>query len=181
VSGDSQLLRVQSDLEARAETDSLTGLKNRGFFDHHLDAALAKVRGEGGTLGLLILDIDHFKRVNDSHGHPTGDELLRRTSAALRESVGEQGTCCRYGGEEFAVVCPGVNRESLLACAERVRAAIGAVRVEIPNGTLQCTTSVGGCVTGGQASPQELLERADRELYRAKAEGRDCCFVIALD
>jgi len=181
VAGDAQLLKLQSDLEERVQTDALTGLKNRGYFDGHLAAVVVRARSENGSIGLLIVDIDHFKRVNDEYGHPTGDELLRRCSAAIRASAGPEDACCRYGGEEFAIVCRGVTEESLLARAEQIRQAIGAVSLEVPNGTLRRTASVGGCVLRGDATPQQLLERADRQLYRAKAEGRDCCFVTTLD
>jgi diguanylate cyclase (GGDEF)-like protein len=180
VAADAQLLKLQSDLEERVQTDALTGLKNRGFFDGHLSAAVARARSEGSTLGLLIVDVDHFKRVNDEYGHPTGDELLRRASAAIRATAGPDDACCRYGGEEFAVVCPRVTEETLLARAEQIREAIGAVSVDVPNGTLRRTASVGGCVLRGDGTAQQLLERADRLLYKAKSEGRDRCFVATL-
>jgi diguanylate cyclase (GGDEF)-like protein len=178
-----RLEEQQQDLERQATTDTLTGLHNRRFFDETLERALANARETGQHLGLLIADLDHFKSVNDEHGHHVGDELLRHVGRTILETVGTQGVACRYGGEEITVICPGVMREDLHTQAETIRAAVGALEIEIENGTLGRTVSIGACWVRQPRhhTPAELIEAADRELYAAKSAGRDRVRICEFD
>jgi diguanylate cyclase (GGDEF)-like protein len=178
----SQLEARAGQLEVEARSDALTGLHNRGSFDAALAAEVERARASGASFGLLLVDLDHFKRVNDSHGHPVGDELLRATAGAIRAQAGG-AVACRYGGEEFALICPEDAKAPLRQRAERVRQAIEALRVEVPRGPLRATASVGGCwiaAAGPGLEAKDVIACADAELYRAKREGRNRCCVAIL-
>ncbi|MFT5443339.1 MAG: two-component system cell cycle response regulator, partial [Myxococcota bacterium] len=126
VSADSeQLKKRNSDLEQRATTDALTGLRNRGHFDEWLESESVRAAQAGHALGVLFLDIDHFKSVNDTHGHQCGDELLKAIATAIKECARGDNIVCRYGGEEIAVISPEHDLRQLKALAEKLRVAVG--------------------------------------------------------
>jgi diguanylate cyclase (GGDEF)-like protein/putative nucleotidyltransferase with HDIG domain len=161
-------------MRALASTDDLTGAPNRRMFDEALGAAAAAAPADGRPLGLLILDVDHFKRLNDSYGHPVGDEVLRQLAARLAGAVRDGDLVARIGGEEFAVVAPGAGPEALAALAERCRHAIGGDPFRVGAVTVPMTISAGGaCMPVHAHSRAELTRIADRALYRAKETGRD--------
>ncbi len=169
---DERLLEV---LFERAACDPLTGLFNRAYFlDEIVYQAMRGVR-DGHGLAVLLLDIDHFKRINDTLGHGAGDEVLRVVAKILRNSVRSEDMVARYGGEEFvlALTTPGVA--SARAAAEQVRSTLSARPILAGGGALKVTASLGGIfVEAGQfPDPAELIEVADQALYRAKAAGRD--------
>jgi diguanylate cyclase (GGDEF)-like protein len=165
-----QVDSVQSELqemEQRAATDPLTGLCNRGEFDSALNAAIEA----NGPVGLIILDLDHFKRINDTHGHGVGDQVLRRMGALLRERCEPAYAACRYGGEEFAVVCAGVGREAVEMLAEELGASLAELEFEFG----RVTASIGVCYADASAGDAGAFVRAaDEQLYAAKGEGRAC-------
>jgi two-component system cell cycle response regulator len=159
-----------------AVTDSLTGLHNRRYAMFELDRILTR---PGRGVAVMMLDLDHFKQINDSHGHSVGDEVLRHVARRLQAQLRSGDLLARIGGEEFLVALPDTDRSSALDCAERLRAAVSGEPVKLSGDTppLSVTLSVGLTLTrsGGQAadSAQSLIERADGALYGAKAEGRD--------
>jgi diguanylate cyclase (GGDEF)-like protein len=175
------LARAESrvaELENRATTDSLTGLCNRAFFD----AAMASEwerranQEQPSPLGLLMIDIDEFKRFNDTYGHQAGDDVLRATAMKLRSAVRESDLVCRYGGEEFGVICPGTAAPTLREVAERIRKALERATFETPIRVERITVSIGACVLGSPprgASFETLISRADSALYEAKRSGRN--------
>jgi diguanylate cyclase (GGDEF)-like protein len=179
----SRLAQQQSSLEERASTDALTGLRNRGHFDERMSSSFERLKAGKCSLGLLMVDIDHFKSVNDDYGHAVGDEVLKRVAQAIRRAGREQDACCRYGGEEFAVICLDIEENAFHACAEQIRESIGAERITTAKGTIRRTASVGGCYAQRGSRPAgtaALIEAADRELYRAKQAGRNCSRVRVL-
>jgi len=155
------------EIERLAASDPLTGLPNRRMFDATLDRELARCRRNGTPLALALADVDHFKSVNDQHGHQVGDEVLRELSAALRGAVRQEDVVARYGGEEFVVLLPDADEAAALLVAERLRAAAGDVR-RVPT-----TISIGVAVLDPGAGGAGLVARADTALYKAKAAGRD--------
>ena len=170
-----QLDLYRQELEARnAEltqeslTDVLTGLPNRRAFGARMDAALAQARARGEELALAIVDIDHFKQINDLHGHPSGDDTLVKVARALRAQFVEPAVVARFGGEEFAVVMPGQSTDAARVQCDHAREAVEW----FPDG-LPVTVSIG--LAGLQAGDgvSDLYARADRGLYRAKREGRN--------
>ena len=160
-------------LEHAALTDSLTGMQNRRYFDDALREYLQEFRRIDRPIGLMILDLDHFKMVNDTHGHDVGDEVLRAVSNCLREFTRYHDVAARLGGEEFAVVAPNMDEQLLVKLAERIRKAIASLTVVSGNVRLKVTTSVGLAVWDRKETAEDFFRRADRMLYQAKRMGRN--------
>ena len=164
-------------LEALSWTCPLTGLGNRRRFERDLRAELARGAREGSPLSLIVVDLDHFKGINDRFTHLGGDAALRAVGATLQRAIRVSDHAARLGGEEFAVLLPNTATAGALVLAERLRLAIAALEVEVPSGPVRLTASVGLATSfpwEGAAAEQALLRRADEALYRAKAAGRDC-------
>src|SRR5262245_29137368 len=160
-------------LEHAALTDALTGMQNRRYFDDALREYLDEFKRIGKPVGLMILDLDHFKAVNDTHGHDVGDEVLRAVANCLKDMTRYHDVVARLGGEEFAVVAPNMNAELLMKLAERIRKAIAAMAIVSGNVRLKVTTSVGLAVWNGSESADQFYRRADAMLYQAKRLGRN--------
>ena len=160
---------------ALAVTDELTGLYNRRYFDRHLNVMLSKAQEQDRDIALMILDIDHFKAVNDNHGHDVGDAVLREFAARLRRNIRGVDLACRFGGEEFVVLMPDTDTGQAEAVAERVRQSMVEKPFEVgPTRPLSVTVSAGVALKESQAdTPETLVKRADVALYRAKREGRN--------
>jgi len=159
-----------------ALTDQLTGLHNRRYMTRHLDTLLASAAGSGGPLAFLIIDVDHFKTVNDSYGHDIGDEVLRKFASRISANVRAIDLACRFGGEEFVVVMPETEIALAWTVAERLRKSVETTPFEIsraPN-RLSVTISIGIAGSEGPGdTAAALLHRADQALYRAKRNGRN--------
>ena len=166
---------VQLSLEM-AITDQLTGLHNRRYMARHLDNLILSAQKSGKPLAFLIMDIDHFKSVNDTHGHDIGDEVLREFANRISANIRGIDLACRYGGEEFVVVMPDTDIDFACTIAERLRHSVETTPFEIsraPN-TLNVTISIGIASALSEGDNAEgLLHRADQALYRAKREGRN--------
>lgn len=160
--------------ESEARTDSLTGLANRRAFDDEMKRRYAEARRKGVALSLLLMDIDHFKQFNDTHGHQAGDEVLRAVGRELVRTCRDMDLPCRYGGEEFAVVMPATTAAEGTAAAERIRIAVEKMSVEFEGKVLTVTTSVGLAQLGPQDDISRVLKRADEALYASKRAGRNC-------
>ena len=160
-------------LEQAALTDSLTGMQNRRYFDDALREYLEEFRRISKPVGLMILDLDHFKDVNDTHGHDVGDEVLRAVASCLKDMTRYHDVVARLGGEEFAVVAPNMDNDLLMKLAERIRKAIAAMAIVSGNVRLKITTSVGLAVWDGREGADEFYRRADSQLYQAKRLGRN--------
>ena len=153
-----------------AQTDELTGLANRRAFAQNLDREVARAEREGSELTLVMLDLDHFKRLNDNYGHLAGDDVLRRAGAALRKACRNFDTAARFGGEEFAVILPSCSTRESFSAAARLRAVLADVEFEIP-----VTASAGIATFPTHAGDAlGLLRAADEALYESKRRGRDC-------
>ncbi len=155
-----------------AITDGLTGLRTRRHLTEVLALECRRATRIGHGLGLLMIDVDHFKRINDSHGHPAGDAVLREVSRRLLTAARAGTVIARYGGEEFAVLAPHTTAGDLLVLAERLRSATAGLPVDAGGTLLSVTVSVGAAALIAP-TPETLLDAADRALYEAKATGRD--------
>lgn len=160
-----------------ARTDPLTGLANRRAFDQELKRRFAEWKRRGTPLSLLLVDIDHFKKVNDQYGHPSGDAVLRGVAHVLAATMRDMDVVARYGGEEFAIVLPGTTVAGARPAAERVRTAVAAHICETNGARLQVTVSIGGAEAVGADDPELLVKRTDECLYAAKSAGRNCTFL----
>ncbi len=158
--------------EARAATDALTGLPNRRYFDEFC-ALLARRRRSEDAIGILMVDIDRFKRLNDAHGHAIGDEVLRAVAGAIAGAVREDDVPARFGGEEFAVLLRNPRRDEAAEVGERIRDAVASLDLS-RFGVDSVTVSVGVAVATAHDQPiAEVIEQADRAMYEAKRRGRD--------
>jgi diguanylate cyclase (GGDEF)-like protein len=166
-----ELRRRNVELEHLSRTDLLTGLHNRRHFEDELARAHSAAIRHDEPFAVVLLDIDHFKRVNDTYGHAVGDDVLREFARRLADELRLQDTACRWGGEEFVILLPRTDIIGAAEVAERVRTSIGAA-VLSDEYTIRVTVS-GGCAEGPAASVDEVLREADQQLYRAKNAGRD--------
>lgn len=159
------------DLQRMAQTDSLTGLLNRRAFDQILRRELLRARYSGQEMGVILIDLDYFKRINDSLGHRAGDDVLRSIAATLRDSTRPSDVLARHGGEEFLVLLRGTGLEPSERAAQRICAAIANLR-DLP-GEVSLTASIGVAVSRPDEPAEALLLRADEALYRSKHQGRN--------
>jgi diguanylate cyclase (GGDEF)-like protein/PAS domain S-box-containing protein len=171
---------LEEELRKLSTTDALTGLFNRRFLDDTLRKELSRAQRYQRPLSILMLDVDHFKKFNDRHGHEMGDRVLKAVAAAMQATLRQQDFPCRYGGEEFLAILPDTPSGGAFDAAERLRLAICALSVD----GLSVTASI-GCASFPEItaqSPDELVEKADGALYEAKNQGRNRCVrAIAAD
>jgi diguanylate cyclase (GGDEF)-like protein len=166
--------RLFEQTERLATTDGLTGLTNHRAFQGRLDEHLAQAQRYGKRMSLLLCDIDHFKSVNDTYGHPVGDQVLKGVARTLAREARATDVVARYGGEEFAIVMPETDTGGALVIAERIRERIGKMTFESDQGPLRVTMSLGVATFPDDAERKpDLVERADGCLYHAKRHGRN--------
>jgi diguanylate cyclase (GGDEF)-like protein len=174
------LLRAREQMRHYAEHDHLTGLWNHRIIIERLRGEVDRARREGVPLSLILVDLDHFKQVNDTYGHPSGDRALREISAVFQRSVRTYDWVGRYGGEEFLLILPGSNLSSARIRAEHLRLAVQVAHILSGNEAIKVTASF-GVASGYPSDYESLLRTADTALYRAKDNGRNCVFGIEVD
>jgi diguanylate cyclase (GGDEF)-like protein len=178
---DTELLFMFRDLLGEAinkeavKRDSLTGLYDRSYFDNQLQLEILDATKENWNVGLIILDIDHFKQVNDTYGHPVGDLVLQSVARVLMETIGEKGICARYGGEEMAIILPKTNQENAIYLAEEIRSKIEAQAINTGDEPpVKITVSLGIAMFPQDSREiNTLIKNADKALYQAKEAGRN--------
>jgi diguanylate cyclase (GGDEF)-like protein len=164
------LAKAHRDLAEKARHDTMTGLLNRESFFAALDGS--RRRGDRGVL--LLIDADHFKKINDGFGHLVGDEALLAIAAACRRGIRGGDTLARIGGEEFAAFLAGADADEATGVAERIRREVEAILFEAPGGrAVQLTVSIGGTICAAEATVSDLMRAADHRLYAAKRGGRN--------
>lgn len=175
-----RMKRAQDLLTERAQIDALTGLRNRSYLDERLVVEMAQSVRMSRPLSVVLMDLDHFKRLNDTYGHPFGDLVLQRIGDTLARAIRPCDAACRYGGEELALILTDTTIESAYLVADRVREAIREIEF-VPRGqNVQVTASFGVAEAldvfegADEVRPGALVAAADEALYRAKREGRDC-------
>ena len=167
-----RLLSTQKELERQARTDLLTGILNRGAVVDRLIQELNRAGRENRPCSIAIADIDHFKRVNDTHGHAAGDRVLKTVVERMCRGLRPYDLLGRYGGEEFLLVLPGVGLPEASRVFQRVRSTVSAAPIDLDGGSITITISVGVVIAAGE-SADALLVMADEALYQAKNRGRD--------
>lgn len=161
-------------LQEMAQTDSLTGMPNRRYAMDRLQQEWAESIRTGRGLACLVVDIDDFKGINDNNGHDIGDAALRLAAAAMKNALRVNDVVCRTGGDEFLAICPDTTLEAAMVCADRVRTAVAAVRIPLPQGDMGMSVSIGVAVReNGMANPDAMVKVADQGVYKAKAAGRN--------
>jgi diguanylate cyclase (GGDEF)-like protein len=175
----SHLLRM---LSQRAQIDGLTGLYNRAHFDRRWEEEVAATGRHKRPLSLALFDLDHFKSVNDTYGHPAGDAAIQGLAKLLLRECRQTDVACRYGGEEFALIMPETAPQDAVAVCERVREALAAIIwPRHPERAITCSVGVAGSAGGAGYAAAHWLETVDRTLYRAKKEGRNRVLSTAAD
>jgi diguanylate cyclase len=176
-SAEEKLQTQQEELQTQmveARTDALTGLANRRAFDSEMVNLELNYAATGNTSSVMMIDVDDFKKINDTYGHQAGDEVLRGVARVLSDQITENATVCRYGGEEFCVIFPNASVDQAASRAEQARAAIGASRFPFAGQELTVTASGGVANLVADETADELVKRADDALYVCKESGRDC-------
>lgn len=179
-----QLEAMLHHMEALSVTDPLSGLFNRRRFADVLRREFALTRRYKNELSCILLDLDHFKRINDRFGHAAGDQVIQAVSGAIVESLREVDIPARYGGEEFAILLPHTNKAGAIVVAERLRKRIGELKFQFEQQPVLVTASLGVAAasdTLGTDDAERLVKCADQALYHAKALGRDCVFAWMAD
>ncbi len=164
-------------IASEARTDALTGLKNRRSFNEEINRLFAQRHRQCTTLSLIMLDIDGFKKINDVYGHLAGDLVLQSIAQALSKTVREMDVVCRYGGDEFVVICPGSRLHEAKCAAERLRTSVGSRSVTLAEGIVQVTASLGVAEVTSTEISEGLIRRADEAMYAAKREGSNRTFI----
>jgi len=170
-----ELRNANDKLEKLAFRDGLTNLYNHRYFQEILAKELARVERYGHPIALLLFDIDHFKKVNDTYGHPAGDQVLINMARAITKAIRPSDIIARYGGEEFAVILPETDFSGMKVFAERLRRCVAALSTEVEDNSIKVTISCGGAhfSPGETVSPNILINTADRALYMSKENGRN--------
>ncbi len=171
-----ELISARDALRVQAAHDPLTGLWNHAAIFDILRRELERAQRQGTSLGVVMADLDHFKQINDTYGHPAGDAVLREATRRMQSAVRTYDSIGRYGGEEFLIVVPGADEASALQQAERLRASVSKAHVEVgPSSTVPLTISLGATATGEPkvSMLDSLLRAADLALYQAKRKGRN--------
>lgn len=167
------LLQHVSELEQMALLDPLTGLANRRFMEDRLQVCLDERSRYGWPFGVLFLDIDHFKRINDTYGHNVGDDALKVVARVLEKNLRSFDLAARWGGEEFVVVCKNVDEKLLRETANRLRALVEQSTCRVGSDEIRVTVSVGGALPGRDDTVAGLVKRADALMYQSKKAGRN--------
>jgi diguanylate cyclase (GGDEF)-like protein len=174
MAGDNVEAHYHEEIYRLMTMDALTQTHNRRYFDEALERECNRSARYRRALSLVLFDIDHFKKINDTHGHVAGDSVLRQLALVLKPRLRQQDCLARVGGEEFAVLLPEVEAAGARAAAEKVRALVEAARFVVEKKDLATTISVGvATFTAAMANPQTLYELADKNLYAAKGNGRN--------
>jgi diguanylate cyclase (GGDEF)-like protein len=170
---------VQEQLKEMSITDELTGIRNRRFIMERLNEEFQRAKRSGKPLGAMMLDLDYFKRINDTYGHSFGDAVIKRVAVAMKEHLREYDLLGRLGGEEFLIVSPDVEIDDVVGFAERIREIIKTEKIVDGMHEISVTASIGVTALNDQdTSPDGLLGRADNALYKAKEGGRDRVVVL---
>jgi diguanylate cyclase (GGDEF)-like protein len=169
-----QLLATREALRVQATRDYLTQIWNRSAIFEILERELARSEREGTPVGVVVADLDHFKAINDTHGHLAGDAALREAASRMQNCIRAYDSIGRYGGEEFVIVLPGADEQTVRLQAERMRSTIGDTPIALPERLLSISSSF-GCTAGfgGDATAEMLIRAADAALYKAKRGGRN--------
>ena len=176
-----QRIKLYKDIETLAITDGLTAVSTRRYFLERFDEEIKRAQARKIKMSFLMLDVDHFKTINDRHGHLTGDAVLKEIGVIIKENIREIDIAGRYGGEEFCVVLPDTDLEGARVVAERIRKAAEARIIKVYDTVLSITVSIGVSAYPSDGDlPEELIDKADWSLYRAKSQGRNCVVAFGM-
>lgn len=168
-----KLSKKTETFQQAALTDPLTGLQNRRYFDDALEQYLQEFANIDHPLGMIVMDLDHFKKVNDTYGHDIGDDVLRGVTKCLLDYTRYHDVVARIGGEEFAILAPNLDMRALSRLADRICGAVSEITFQADNVSFRVTTSMGLAMWDGREDGNDFYKRADKNLYKAKQGGRN--------
>ncbi|MFQ6037406.1 MAG: GGDEF domain-containing protein, partial [Candidatus Aminicenantales bacterium] len=171
-----RIIDLQRQLREQAERDGLTGLWNRKRMFRILEKEINRSQREGHPIAVLMIDIDEFKKINDTHGHQVGDLVLKAVADRLRKNLRSYDEICRYGGDEIFIVLPNGNLATIKSIAERLRRSVSQKNIKTDMGTLHVSISVGGATSEtffSDITPEALIVASDKALIQAKSQGRN--------
>ena len=174
-------LRLRERLREESIRDPLTRLFNRRYMVETMQREIVRSKRAGQPLAVVMIDVDHFKKLNDRHGHDVGDQVLQAVSAELAAGIRAEDVVCRYGGEEFVAILPGASLELAVSRADELRARLQSLRVQARGAVLTGVTVSAGVAVAMDGTPEALLRAADRALLQAKQSGRDRVCVSLAD
>ena len=177
----SQIKEENAQLQTSSLVDALTGLKNRRAYNAEAQTELERCQRTGTSFVMMVLDLDHFKSINDTYGHAAGDAILMRVSEALVDHARRYDSVYRIGGEEFVVILADCSADVAATVADRFRAAIEKLVIEIEGKVIPVTVSIGVSFCDGSQSLEKIFKHADKLLYQAKAQGRNQCCVSLME
>jgi diguanylate cyclase (GGDEF)-like protein/PAS domain S-box-containing protein len=177
LSGGNAITDKLQELERLSFLDNLTQLANRRFVEMELDSRISEKNRYGASFGIVFMDIDHFKRVNDTHGHDVGDRVLKTVARTFMNTARPSDLMGRWGGEEFIGIIGRVDADGLSSAAERIRALIEGSRIDEQGQSLQVTVSIGATLVRDGDTPDSIVKRADTLLYQSKKNGRNRCTI----
>lgn len=160
-------------MERLALIDPLTRIGNRRYGEIHLENGFSHLNRYGWPFGILFMDVDHFKRVNDSHGHETGDKVLQMVASTILHNLRASDVASRWGGEEFLTVVPHIGRNEIGIIGNKIRSLIEQSSLDTPDGPLRVTVSIGAALARPDDSLESLIDRADHLMYQSKRKGRN--------
>jgi diguanylate cyclase (GGDEF)-like protein len=166
-------------LQAESTTDPLTGVGNRRWLDIEINQRIAQLKRQNAPFSTLLVDIDHFKAINDGLGHDAGDAILVSVAKELRSTLRDMDVICRVGGEEFVIVLPGTNADAAALAGQRLRSAIEKASFLFNDKLVPVTVSIGVTAARATDSQEKMLKRADEALFAAKRSGRNRCFIMS--
>ena len=169
----SELLEAKKTLEIQSRTDPLTGVLNRRAILSHIGSELSRAKRDNTHISISMLDLDHFKKINDTFGHLAGDAVLRESMNRVEDAIRTYDAVGRFGGEEFIVVLPGAKQADAFTIAERIRLKINEKNADVDGVSIPFTTSQGVATCNGKSTVDKLIAKADEALYRAKENGRN--------
>lgn len=175
----SQLQELKAELEHASQTDFLTGLFNRRTMYSYLEMEMSRAQRHGKTFSIIMADLDHFKKINDTYGHDIGDQVLVAAARVFLSSIRKEDNCARWGGEEFLVLLPETGADPAARVAEKLRARIAELSINAGDRTICPTVSVGVAVFQSGESIDDCIKRADEGLYQAKSSGRNRVVAVA--
>jgi len=181
VFGMGKLADYEQRLLIESMTDPLTGLLNRRYFNEQIQKEAARSRRHGLRFSVLMLDIDHFKRINDTYGHPVGDLAIKAVASVCNKALRPQDILARYGGEEFVIALPHTDAEGAGAVAERIRQAVEQIEIAAEPGPVRFTVSIGVSTYRRDLPFEQIVGRADQALYQAKQTGRNRVVSLPFD
>jgi len=172
------IIKELESLKKEVFIDQLTQVGNRKFAEMNLSTRMNELKGNEIFFGVLFMDIDHFKKFNDTYGHNIGDQVLKMVSKTITSAIRLIDVACRWGGEEFIVILPNMDRQTLAKIAERIRVFIEKSWITVEKENLKVTVSIGGAMATSEDTIESIIHRADAQMYQSKKSGRNCVTIL---